>query len=142
MSSLLLGTGWVQPLSHTLLVSPEIVYGYSGHHSTAFILNAAMRIVSNVSLQISPGYLSTDAAKTPLIAIGFSISTADFDYNERSVEKKTGFHVPTIEELDQQIKDGEKEKSASPDGSGNLVPDNEQNKSMGDLLEQQGKKHE
>ena len=145
-SSVLLGAGWVRPLTHSIMLSPEAVYGYLGRKSAALILNGAVRIVSNVSLQVSPGYVYSSGAGSGVIAFGLSVSTADFDYAYRPADQRTGseVHLPTIEELQKQINDDQKEqpkKPANDGGSGSAVPSADEQGRTGELT-QQGEHHQ
>lgn len=120
-ATVMAGAGWVQPLSHDAVVSPEAIYGYFGRDSYAFMLNGAIRVLSYANVQISPGYCRSNGTTSATITVGFSLSTAPFDFNSRTAETKMRQNVllPTIEEMERETpnQDQKKEEPGAPGGA-------------------------
>jgi hypothetical protein len=133
-TSLMAGLGWVQPFSHAVVVSPEAVYGYFGKNSYAFFLNGAIRVVPNVSVQVSPGYCRSNNLTSALVTLGLSISTATFDFSTKVEEKqmREGLTLPTIEEMEKEGAKQEKPKEA-PGGAGQ---DEKNNQNTSEIIRQ------
>jgi hypothetical protein len=105
LDRVLLGTGYMIGLNRSLQVGAEILYGYVDNHSIHAFLAGTYRIVSNVSIQMSPGYLQSSSVTTFLFSAGISISTADIDFtpvNEPTIDE---FHIPSFEEIEKQTKE-------------------------------------
>jgi hypothetical protein len=113
-SSVMAGLGWVLPLSHAAVVSPEAIYGYFGNDGYALFLNGALRVLPTISLQVNPGYCRSRGLESALLTVGLSISTAAFDFGARAEEKqlREGFTLPTIEEMERGEAKPEKPKDA------------------------------
>jgi len=110
----LLGAGVMISAGNAKQIGFEIIHGYLGHHSIQIASSASIRIISNVALQVSPGYLLAHSRSTWTISLGVSFSTTDIDFHPAVEEKKGDEYIlPTIEELERQGQKGQ----PAPDGS-------------------------
>jgi len=120
------GAGLTIAASHYAQIGFEAVNGYFGEKSLQIIATGAFRIFSNVSVQLSPGYLSIPGFNSWTVAFGISCSTADIDFHpsfERKQEEE--FIIPSIEDIQRE----EKKEQKKPGDGGVLQPDQQQNPS-------------
>ncbi len=100
----MVGGGLTIALGHPAQLGVEFIQGYLGRRSAQAMITGSVRIFSNVSLHVSPGYATTPALNSWIISGGISISTADIDYHQvrESTEEQDEFKLPSIEELEKQ----------------------------------------
>jgi len=106
----LIGGGITIALGHRAQLGGEFLQGYFGKNTNQSILTGSVRIFSNVSLHISPGYFSADSFNGWMISGGFSLFTADVDYHQVNdvSENKDDFRLPSIDELEKQMQEEKK----------------------------------
>jgi hypothetical protein len=104
----LFGAGVTQALSHDLQIGGEIVHGYAGKGSTQGVGTVAFRVLPYVCLQIGAGYLGGASVNGAILQAGLAVGTADIDFLPVIVEKRSGFELPTIDEIEQQSREEQK----------------------------------
>lgn len=107
----LLGGGMTIALSHTAQMGFEVVRGYFTMRGTDAVVTGSLRIFSNTSIHLSPGYLSDGSTKSWMLSAGISLTTVDVDYHPEKVIKDLNgeYTLPTIEDMEKQPKQ-EKER--------------------------------
>jgi len=120
VSNPLAGAGVTIALSHAAQLGVEAVDGYFGNKSFQLITTGSVRIFSNVSVLISPGYLSTPGLSSWTVSFGLTCSTADVDFHPVMEQKQEDeISVPSIEDIQRQ----EKKEQKSPGDGGALNQD-------------------
>lgn len=116
----LLGAGVTIAASQSTQIGFEIIHGYLGKNSAQLGATVSQRILSNVSMHFSPGYLSVGGVSTATAMIGISCSTADINFHPAFEQKKgEEFILPSIEEIERQ----QKSSSGSSMLQGSQSPD-------------------
>lgn len=103
-------------LGSTYSVSPnvklglEFTYGYFGNHDFTSLVSITYRILSNLSTQITGGYILATSLKSYTISAGLSLTTGAIDFSpRRDVEVKQ--IVPSFDDIMKSIEEnGEAEK--------------------------------
>jgi hypothetical protein len=103
------GAGLTVALGHRAQLGAEGMWGYLEKGSIQAALTGSVRIVSNVSLHVSPGYLKTNSVNGWMLSAGFSFSSADVDFHQVAAGDENGdqFRMPSIDDLE---KESQKEK--------------------------------
>jgi len=98
------GAGFTLALGHGAQLGMEGMWGYLEKGSLQAALTGSVRIVSNISLHVTPGYLKTTSVNGWMLSAGISFSSADVDYHPVPRADETGdeFHMPSIEELEKE----------------------------------------
>ncbi len=98
------GAGFTIALGHKAQMGLEGLWGYLEKGSAQAALTGSVRLISNISLRVSPGYLTTTSVKGWMISAGLSFSSADVDYHQVRDDDagKDNFVLPTIDELEAQ----------------------------------------
>jgi hypothetical protein len=104
-SGLLAGVGVTVAAGHDLQLGLEAVHGYLGRKSDQIAGSAAVRVFPNISLHVSPGYITAPAASTWTVSVGISCTTAGIDFHPVIEEtNKNTVIVPSIEEIEREIR--------------------------------------
>jgi hypothetical protein len=105
-TSLLTGGGITLALGHRAQLGLELTHGYLNPNSTESVLTGSFKLLSNTSFHVSPGYISTSGVSGWMISAGISLSTSDVDYQQVSESdgNKDKFILPSIDELEKQLK--------------------------------------
>jgi len=105
------GAGFTLALGHSAQAGLEAMWGYLEQGSMQAAFSGSVRLYSNISLHIIPGYLTTTAAKGWMISAGISFSSTDIDYHQVRGDDndKDKFLLPSIDELEHQSTEGKKE---------------------------------
>jgi hypothetical protein len=103
------GAGFTVALGHRAQLGAEGMWGYLEKGSIQAALTGSVRIYSNISLHVTPGYIKTNSVNGLMFSAGFSLSSADVDYHQVASGDDNGdqFHMPSIDDLE---KDSQKEK--------------------------------
>ncbi len=106
----LIGAGVTVATSHTTQVGLEVMHGYLTSRSLQVYASGSARLFPNISVQISPGYVTTSAQSSWMVSIGISCSTADIDFHPQSEAVANGeeFQMPSFEEIEKQSVDEKK----------------------------------
>jgi hypothetical protein len=97
----LVGGGVTIAAGNHAQIGLEIVHCYLGVNSSQAAASASFRLMSNISVLVSPGYLSTSSASTWTFSLGISFSTSDIDFHPAYEEKhEEEYLIPSIEELE------------------------------------------
>lgn len=114
----LIGAGVTFAANHSIHVGIECMHGYSGQHSTEAAASVSVRLLPNIALNASPGYLTNSTLSTWILSIGVSCSTTGIDFMHVEDERKADeFILPSLEDIEKQLKDKPLEKDSSNDGS-------------------------
>jgi hypothetical protein len=104
-TNVIAGAGLTVAVSHDIQLGAELLHGYLERNSAQIILNGAYRLLPNLSLHVSPGYMSTSAGATPTVSLGISCTTAGIDFHPAQVEQKTDDYImPSIDDIEKQLK--------------------------------------
>jgi hypothetical protein len=99
----LVGAGFTVAGGSALQAGFEAVHGYLGVNSLQLSASVSARVFSNVTVQFSPGYLSSGGVRTATIAFGIAIATAAIDFHPAPpVQQQDEFILPSIEEIEKQ----------------------------------------
>ena len=110
------GAGVTLAVSHDVQLGAEMIHGYLGRNSAQIGLSGAYRILPNISLHVTPGYMSTTSGSTMTLSLGIACTTAGIDFHSaQAEEKKEEYIVPSFEDIEKQLK----QAPAAPDTSRN-----------------------
>jgi hypothetical protein len=116
----LIGGGVTIASGNHMQIGFEIVHGYLSARSTQIAATAAVRVLSNIGLRVSPGYLAVGDISTASLTIGISCATVDIDFHPlHETRRDDDFILPTIEEIERQ----QKEEQGKASGDGALLQD-------------------
>jgi len=116
----LFGAGVTIAASHNAQIGFEAMNGYFGRKSFQVVATGSVRFFSNMSIQASPGYLSTPGVSSWTISLGISCSTTDIDFHQVFQEQKSDeITLPSIEDIEKQ----EKQPPKNPGDGGALQND-------------------
>jgi hypothetical protein len=106
---LLAGAGVTWAPASAIQLGAEVLHGYADPSSIHAMMDLSVRVISNVLLVASPGYITTDIASTWTVSAGLCISTADIDFRPAAAAavKKGEYTLPSLEDI---IKDSSEEK--------------------------------
>jgi hypothetical protein len=98
----LVGAGVTIAAGSESQVSLEVMHGYFGRKSVVAAAGISHRFFSNVSLNVTPGYLTTPSASTWMISAGISVTTTGIDFHPamEPLQEEPEFRLPTIEEME------------------------------------------
>lgn len=108
-TTILGGAGVTFAASRIVQLGAEVLYGYAGSRSIHAMGSGAIRLVSGLCLQVGVGHLSTPERGTGLLSVGLSFGTADVDFAPVVEEKRPDFRMPTLEEMEQDSREEEKQ---------------------------------
>jgi hypothetical protein len=110
VSTFLAGAGLTWAPASAIQVGAEVLHGYADPSSIHAMMDLSVRVVPNVLLVASPGYITTETADTWTISAGLCISTADIDFRPSgpAASKKDEFNLPSLEDI---MKDSSEEKN-------------------------------
>jgi hypothetical protein len=97
----LTGIGIMMPASNLLKLGSEVIYNYFGRKEIQGIATGNVRVISNMSIQISAGYLSSRKISSWLYSINVSFTTADIDFFPKNETQQQDI-VPSFEEIEKQ----------------------------------------
>lgn len=100
----LAGVAGTYPVSSSLLVSAELNRGYYGTDDYMVLMGGAVRLLPNISMQASPGYIWNGRTGGFTLLAGLCISTAAMDFLP-AVIKEEGSGIPSIEEIERMLKE-------------------------------------
>lgn len=97
----LTGIGFLIPATDFLKLGSEVLYNYYGRKETQSIVTGNVRVISNINIQISSGYISSRQFSSWLYSVGISFTTADIDFSPQIETQKQNL-VPSFEEIEKQ----------------------------------------
>jgi hypothetical protein len=98
----LVGAGVTIALGNGSQATIEAMHGYLGRKSLVAAAGFSHRLFSNVSVNVSPGYMSVPGASTWMLSAGISLTTSAIDFHPatESIQDEPEFRLPTIEEME------------------------------------------
>jgi hypothetical protein len=104
----LAGAGLTWAPASAVQFGAEALYGYADPSSIHAMVDLSVRVISNVLLVASPGYITTETASTWTVSAGLCLSTADIDFRPAPVtHTKDEYILPSLEDI---MKDSSEEK--------------------------------
>jgi hypothetical protein len=94
-------------LSQSVKFGAEFIYGYYHKQDKQELLNITYRPISNVCLQLAPGYYQAPEASSWMVSAGITVSTADIDFMPKPKPKET-IVIPSIDDLEKQMNEEKK----------------------------------
>ncbi len=93
------GFGILLPLNTSVMIGGELFYNYFYRDDIHESITGIVRLLPNISLQVSSGYTSSAKLKSWIITAGISVSTADLDFTPKAPQQPQML-VPPIEEME------------------------------------------
>ncbi|MBA4312368.1 MAG: hypothetical protein C0417_07035 [Chlorobiaceae bacterium] len=105
--------GGTFPLSSEIKIGGEGIYNYFGMREKQGMLTGMMRILSNISVQVSGGYIHSQPMSSWIFSAGLSLATADLNLSPKP-QAAPKVIVPSFEEMEKM--------SMEEKGIGQTVP--------------------
>jgi len=101
------GAGLTVALGHRGQLALEYMYGYFGPSTDHGAVTTSLRILPDISLHLSPGYITAGALRSWMFSAGISFSTTDIDYHQikEPGSVKDEFSLPSLDDLEHQTKE-------------------------------------
>ncbi len=98
----LVGAGVTIAVGNGSQATIEAMHGYLGRKSFVAAAGFSHRLFSNVSVNVSPGYMTLPGASTWMLSAGISLTTAAIDFHPATepIQDEPEFRLPTIEEME------------------------------------------
>lgn len=87
----------------------EFTYGYFGNHDFTSLMSITYRIFSNLSTQITGGYIVATSLKSYTASAGISLTTGEIDFSPRS-EIEVKQIVPSFDEIMKSIEENREDE--------------------------------
>lgn len=94
--------GSTYSLSDKAKLGLEFTYGYFGNHDFTSLVSITYKIFSNLSTQLTAGYISATSIKSYTISAGLSLTTGLIDFSPRK-EVEVKQIVPSFDEIMKSI---------------------------------------
>lgn len=82
----------------------EFSYGYFGNHDYTGLIGVTRRVFSNMSLQLTTGYIVGHTIQSWVVSLGISLTTEKIDFSPRKEQEIKG-HVPSFDEIMKSIEE-------------------------------------
>lgn len=98
------GAGVTIATTNSMKLGAEVLYGYIGDQDVEGSISFSAKIISNIGVQASTGYLSSKSGRSWMVSLGFSFSTVEINFTPPT-KKEENFEVPSFEDVQKSLEE-------------------------------------